>query len=117
MIRSALIMILMGVLLNAPAHAEAFFESIQDLPLMPGLEELSEYTVRFDKPEGRVIEAVAVLNGLNTQDVSFFYQEALPQFGWSRIENGVYQRESEILRFHLEGDKSTEFLRITVIPK
>ena len=42
-----------------------FFSAIQDMPIMPGLHELADQTVMFDKPQGRIIEAVAEIDSVS----------------------------------------------------
>jgi hypothetical protein len=44
---------------TALARADAFFQSVNDIPLMPGLNEITDQEMVFDKPEGRIAEAAA----------------------------------------------------------
>jgi hypothetical protein len=43
----------------AQAAENAFVDGIDDLPLMPGLVGVGDQSVVFDKPDGRIVQAVA----------------------------------------------------------
>lgn len=97
--------------------ATPFFSSIQDLPVMPGLVELPDQGVVFDKPEGRIIEVVAALQAQPREDVRSYYDSVLPQLGWSRLDEGRYAREGEHLQVGFESNEGQQFLRIMVAPR
>ena len=98
------------------AAAPAFFTALRDVPLMPGLEEMTEFTVVFDKPEGRIIESLAVAGTTPPEAIRNFYDTALPQFGWRRIAQNSFVREKENLQIHFEEIEGQNILRITVLP-
>lgn len=76
----------------------AFFDSLYDVPVMPGLHEMPEYALVFDKPEGRVAEAAAMLSDdLGPDDVISFYTASLPQLGWAQSQPATYVRGAEKL--------------------
>ena len=85
--------------------AEGFLTGIPDLPLMPGLQEVPDSGLVFDKPEGRIVEAYAV-GDTTPQAVTAFYNETLPQLGWRREKSGAYLREGE--RLSLEFERATQ---------
>ena len=78
------------------AQELSFLSGIDDLPLMPGLEEQTDLTLVFDSAEGRYVEAYAVGN-VTELAVSQFYQQSLPQLGWLHDGLVTYQRDGEIL--------------------
>ncbi len=94
-----------------------FFTSLPDLPLMAGLEELDEEGVSFDKPEGRIIESFAVSDSLKQVEIMRFYEEVLPQLGWSRLGENAFERENEILSFKFESEEARIFVTLMVSPK
>ena len=100
----------------AYADKSAFFTTIQDMPLMPGLEELPDQTLVFDKPEGRIIESVASTGSLSIDAIQKFYEDTLPQFGWSRIAENSFVRQGETLHLDFEVHEGQKFLRIMVSP-
>lgn len=85
--------------------AEGYLAGIPDLPLMPGLREVPDSGLIFDKPQGRIVEAYAV-GAATPQAVTAFYDETLPQLGWRREQPGAYLREGE--RLSLEFVRSAE---------
>lgn len=95
----------------------SFFSSIRDMPLMPGLLELPDQTVVFDKPQGRIIESVALIESVTQSDIQAFYEQALPQFGWQRLGSNSYIRQNEALEFNVEVIDGQRFLRVMVRPR
>lgn len=98
------------------AENPQFFSSVPDMPLMQGLQELPDQTVIFDKPEGRIIESVALIETQTPENVLRFYNDTLPQLGWSRVADLSFRRESEILTVAVEGFEGKKFLRLTIAP-
>jgi hypothetical protein len=95
----------------------AFFTTIQDMPLMPGLRELPEQMVSFDKPEGRIIETMAAIESGDAESIRAYYESALPELGWARVEDGVFVRQSEMLRMSVEQYQGQGFLRMVISPR
>lgn len=95
------------------AYAAGFLDAVDDMPLMEGLSETGE-GVAFDKPDGRIIRAVAT-GGVTPGAVQRFYLETLPQLGWSLAGNGarsgsgqlVFIREQERLEIYLDPHSQT----------
>ncbi len=86
----------------APAFADAaYFAAIEDLPLPPGFVEL-DAGWSMEVESGRLTE-VRAQGGGNIQSARQFYEEALPQLGWSRspqLDDAlVYVRGRERLMF------------------
>jgi hypothetical protein len=94
-----------------------FFTSMQDVPLVSGLTELSDQTVTFDKPEGRIVESVAEIDSGTFETVKKSYDETLPQLGWNRIAENSYARESEFLHLNFETYDGRNFVRVMVRPR
>ncbi len=101
----------------AKSESTLFFETLQDVPAMPGLTELEEFTLVFDKPEGRIIEMVARIDGASVHDVRDYYRLSLPQLGWSRASQDNYLRGEEHLSLNFERENNDSFLRMTVQPR
>ena len=99
------------------ADGTLFFETLQDIPVMPGLTELEDYTLVFDKPEGRIIEMVAKIEGAGVDDVRDYYRLSLPQLGWAIVSQDNYMRGEEHLSLNFEREQKDSFLRITVQPR
>jgi hypothetical protein len=79
-----------------PEATGSFLAGLDDLPLTPGLREIKDAGVVFDKPEGRIVEAYAE-GRLSVAKVRSFYAATLPQLGWRAEGPGRYRREGEVL--------------------
>jgi hypothetical protein len=106
-----LALILAAALLSAclPADAQEtgqFIAGIEDLPVMPGLTEIPEAGLVFDKPAGRIVEAYAQ-GEVRRQAVLDFYRETLPELGWQAQADDRYAREGEELTLQVR-DSETE---------
>src|SRR5690606_33126736 len=64
-----------------PENRPSFLQGIEDVPLMPGLLEMPEESIIFDKPGGRIMESTAVTETLNAGSIRAFYEATLPQLG------------------------------------
>jgi len=100
----------------APDPEPRFFEALQDVPLMPGLEELPDLTLSYDKPEGRIIESLAATGALTRRDIESFYKVTLPQLGWRLVGENSFARQGEYLKLGFEAADGENFLKITVMP-
>lgn len=88
--------------------ADVFLSRLEDLPLAPGLSEDSAAGLSFDSASGRIVEAYA-RGDLTEDQVLRFYQETLPQLGWTADNERQYRRGGERLRLELmrSGQKLT----------
>lgn len=98
---------------EAAAPEPQFFSALQDVPLMPGMREVAEMTVVFDKPEGRIVESAAALQGQEPGRAALFYAQTLPQLGWRKAGENTYARQGEVLQLAFEGDS---LMRVMVRP-
>lgn len=100
------------------ASAAGFFQSIDDLPLAPGLTEAVDQGVRFDSPGGRIVTAVAQGDGGTAAiaAVRAFYRKALPPLGWAPVSANSYTREGERLDLHFETAEKRVIVRIRLVP-
>lgn len=103
----------------ALARAEAkFFESLPDVPVMDGLKEMSEFDISYDKPQGRITESLATIEGdTSDQEITSFYAATMPQLGWRRISDRAYERGDEHLEFKIDSEGGHRFLRVMVRPR
>lgn len=102
------------------AKAGQFLEAIEDLPLMPGLAELTDRGLAFDKPGGRIVEAYAQ-GAVTAAAVRAFYGATLPQLGWQALSRESFLREGEqldvtVLSEAADGSGGGTLVRITLRP-
>ena len=94
--------------------ATRFSSVIDDLPLMSAIHEVGE-GVDFSTPDGRIAEVNA--EGKVAQaDVLAFYDDTLPQLGWTRKGPGVYVREDETLSVTFERSGAVLHVRFQLAP-
>lgn len=84
-----LLLILPGTRAEAMLTAEGpeFLADLSDVPLAPGLVEVEAERLVFDKPEGRIVRAVAT-GKRPVAEIAGFYGATLPQLGW-QVESGT----------------------------
>ena len=104
----------------APALADeattSYIAGIDDLPLMPGLAQVPEAGVVFDKPSGRIVEAYAE-GAVARAEVAAFYAATLPQLGWRARQSNVFLREGERLSLIFLGGDGELIVRFTLEPE
>lgn len=102
----------------APATAQdgGFVSEIPDLPLMPGLVELADAGVVFDKPSGRIVEAYAQ-GPVAPGEIFAFYRQSLPQLGWQPVGERGFAREGERLTIEVIDPEAPLTLRFSLRPE
>ena len=100
---------------TATTAATAYVAGIDDLPLMPGLAQVPEAGVVFDKPSGRIVEAYAE-GAVARAEVAAFYAATLPQLGWRARQSNVFLREGERLSLIFLGGDGDLIVRFTLEP-
>ncbi len=93
----------------------SFLKGLDDLPLTPGLREIKDAGVVFDKPEGRIVEAYAE-GRLSVAKVRSFYAATLPQLGWRAEGAGRYRREGEVLSIGFRATGKGLTVRFSLSP-
>ena len=92
---------LAGLLFSATASwGGDFIAGVEDIPVMPGMTADDDASTAFDTPTGRIVEAYAA-GDVTGEAVQRFYQETLPQLGWTRTGALEFQREGEKLTLEL----------------
>ena len=115
--RSVFVVFVVAILFVSQAWAQTFFNSLPDFPLMPGLIELEERSLSFDKPEGRILIAVASVDAfVDDSQLESFYSQSLPQFGWAEVAPFSYVRGNEKLGMEILLDGEQRLLEVTISP-
>lgn len=113
LLSACLILGTMSMALAQSGEASAdFLEALPDVPVMQGMEEMQDYILVFDKPEGRIIETLVHTDNIPVDDIRSYYSQTLPQLGWQKTSSDEFVREQEKLSMQYEK----EFLKITVSP-
>ena len=82
-----------------------FVAGIDDVPLMPGLEEVEDSELVFDTPEGRIVGAMAT-GDATPEAIAAFYAAALPAFGWRQEAPHLFRRDGEDLTLEFAPDEA-----------
>ena len=90
---------------GAAQEGKEFIAGIEDLPVMPGLAEIADAGLIFDKPSRRIVAAYAQ-GEVGEQAVLDFYQETLPQLGWLSQADNRYAREGEELTLEVRASET-----------
>jgi hypothetical protein len=110
---------------RALAADPEYLAAVADLPLPPGLVEDVGAGLSFDKPEGRIVEALA-RGAVAKTDVAAFYRAALPGLGWKPLADeragSRWQRGGEVLSVDIVGNGNTGsgnplLVRFSIAPK
>lgn len=103
-----------------PAMAQEqprFFQTLNDVPLMPGLYELADEALVFDKLEGRIAQSSAAGSGMKVDEIEAFYSQALPQLGWTKTADDYYVRADETLQFNVSEEQGYNVVRFSIAPQ
>ena len=73
-----------------------FTTAIEDLPLMKGLEIVEENDVLLIFGSNRIAQTTAK-GWVDIDEVYYFYQETLPELGWTAVNAKTYLRDNERL--------------------
>lgn len=105
-------------LLAAPAAAETgrYFEALYDVPVMPGLEELPDQAMLFDKPDGRIASVVAATKTVKEADIRRFYEDTLSQMGWRKASGNQYVRGGDRLSMEIAVRPPLTVVHFTLEP-
>ena len=98
------------------ARAQGFLSAYEDLPLPPGMTEVTESGLSFDMPNGRIVEAFA-RGPLRVADIIAFYAATLPQLGWTRDSDRQYRREAEVLTLETQTEGRNAVVHFTIAPE
>ncbi len=99
---------------NPPATT--FFNTLNDVPVMPGLRELPDESLNFDKPEGRLMAVTAISETVKPEAIRRFYSQTLPQLGWTPQPDGSFLRDRERLKLNIEAPEGVSVVRLQVGP-
>jgi hypothetical protein len=110
----------LALILLCPAlagAAEAFLTAIEDVPLAPGLAEQAAGGMVFDSPTGRIVEAAAS-GPASADQIKAFYEQTLPQLGWTDSGKLTFKRDNEILRLTIDTapQKGAVLVRFNLAP-
>ena len=110
------LILLVSLFFGHLASADEVSDILGDVPLMEGLVEDVSQRLVFDKPEGRIVEVVA-LGQLSQSVVQAFYQETLPALGWTANKvDFLFERDGESLEIVFQKNQGILIVNLTISP-
>lgn len=94
--------LLLGMSIPAMAQYQsgAWSKSL-GIPILNGLDYVPETSVSFDKPDGRIVQAVFYSETVSEKEIEEFYTTVLYQLGWVQQNPFIYVREQEKLTMEI----------------
>lgn len=99
----------------AVAEPARFLSAYEDVPLAPGLQERTGSVASIEGPEG-VIVAAEASGAADREAVLRFYQQTLPQLGWTRSGEN-YRRGRQSLVITARADASGLVVRYRLVER
>ena len=99
---------------SLPLWAGQFLAGTEDVPLMRGMSYSQEETFSFDSEDGRLFFSKTFIDE-KTQKIKDFYVNTLPQLGWKETQNGVFERDGDILKIAVVDKEYHSQKKATVI--
>ena len=110
------LILIIALLFGTTGANAAFIEGMEDIPLPDGMHQITQDDFSFGNEETRLLEAYLTSKNMKFKKVEQFYEESLPQLGWSyqgtRGNNLLFYREGETLEVVRES-VSPLIVRIT----
>jgi len=100
--------------------SQDFVQGSEDIPLLVGMEKISEETVGFDSDAGSIISS-SYKTEADLQNVKEFYSKTLPQLGWKAVEKkkdkktkSIFKRDKEKLEIEFTKEKDKNVVRFFI---
>ena len=93
--------------------ATAFLSGSEDIPLMSGMS-VQESPAIFDKKEGQVLVS-KVITHETTSEIFRFYDQVLPNLGWTKMGMDTYRRKTQTLKIKIEKKESRQHVTFDLV--
>lgn len=99
---------------NEVLASQEFIQGSEDIPLIIGMEKISDGILGFDSADGSIISS-SYSTKLDKSEIKNFYLKTLPDMGWSishHVENSVkFKRDKEDLEIEFTEEDQMEVVR------
>ena len=102
---------------NEELSESQFLQTLNDIPLMPDLYELTDHAVLFDKAQGRIARSEAITKKHSALEIYKFYNQTLPQMGWTMTKKGHFTRENEVLQIDIKKTNNQSIVYFMLSPR
>ena len=96
--------------------ASEFVYGLEEIPVYKEMEYVDESNVLFDKVNGRFVSS-EIIGDYNAKEIKSYYSSVLPNLGWLRINESLFQRGKEFLEISVFKENSMSKVKFTIFPK
>ncbi len=97
--------------------SEDFVQGSEDIPLLIGMEKISDESLGFDSPSGSIMSS-AYESKIDLEKVRNFYLRTLPQLGWkvekNDLDKTIFKRERETLEIEFVNQNGKDIVRFFI---
>ena len=93
-----------------------FIDGVEDLPLHENMEFIKDSLILFDTNEGRIIQ-LDTKGKVEKTVIKDFYEELLPNLGWSLVKENMFSRDDEIIEIEFSKEGDVLYLKFKIFSK
>ena len=80
------------------------------------MEYVDESNVLFDKINGRFVSS-EIIGDYNVQEIKSYYSSVLPNLGWHKINESLFERGREYLEISVLEENLVSKVKFSIFPK
>ena len=96
--------------------ASEFVYGLEEIPVYKEMEYVDESNVLFDKINGRFVSS-EIIGDYNVQEIKSYYSSVLPNLGWHKINESLFERGREYLEISVLEENSMSKVKFSIFPK
>ena len=96
--------------------ANEFVYGLEEIPVYKEMENVDESNVLFDKINGRFVSS-EIIGDYNVQEIKSYYSSVLPNLGWLRVNESLFERGREYLEISVLEENSKSKVKFSIFPK
>jgi len=96
--------------------ASEFVYGLEEIPVYKEMEYVDESNVLFDKINGRFVSS-EIIGDYNIQEIKLYYSSVLPNLGWYKINESLFERGEEYLEISVLEENSMSKVKFSIFPK
>ena len=96
--------------------ASEFVYGLEEIPVYKEMEYVDESNVLFDKINGRYVSS-EIIGDYNEKEIKFYYSSVLPNLGWLKVNESLFERGREYLEISVFKENSLSKVKFSIFPK
>ena len=96
--------------------ASEFVYGLEEIPVYKEMEYVDESNVLFDKINGRFVSS-EIIGDYNVQEIKSYYSSVLPNLGWHKINESLFERGREYLEISVLEENLVSKVKFSIFPK